>query len=135
MIHLIFWRCQSHWHYPSEKISQMVFIIFNNFVFEGSTGSSIVRHQLSVRAEQLANLKFLKTAVMSNIPKQPLPTPSKILMLGRSIALPRPQHNGTVLQFALNPSSPISDQDQFSPNNIHTLSTDKLWELLKWSPK
>jgi len=101
MIHFVFWRCHSHWHYPSGQISQIVFIIFNNFVFEGSTGSSIVRHQLSVRAEQLANLKFLKTAVRSNIPKQPLPTPSKILMLGRSIALPRPQHNGTVLQFAL----------------------------------
>ena len=25
-----------------------------------------------------------------------------------------------------NPLSPNSDQDQFSPNNIHTLSTDKL---------
>ena len=33
------------------------------------------------------------------------------------------------------PLSPSSDQDQFSPNNIHTLSTDKLWELIKWSPK
>ena len=26
----------------------------------------------------------------------------------------------------INPLSPNSDQDQFSPNNIHTLSTDKL---------
>ena len=26
-----------------------------------------------------------------------------------------------------NPLSPNSDQDQFSPNNIHTLPTDKLW--------
>ena len=26
----------------------------------------------------------------------------------------------------LNPLSPNSDQDQFSPNNIHTLSTEKL---------
>ena len=34
-----------------------------------------------------------------------------------------------------NPLSPNSDQDQFSANNIHTLSTDKLWELIKWSPK
>ena len=34
----------------------------------------------------------------------------------------------------INPLSPNSDQDQFSPNNIHTLSTDKLWELLKRSP-
>ena len=34
-----------------------------------------------------------------------------------------------------NPLSPNSDQDQFSPNNIYTLSTDKLWELIKWSPK
>ena len=34
-----------------------------------------------------------------------------------------------------NPVSANSDQDQFSPNNIHTLSTDKFWELIKWSPK
>ena len=26
----------------------------------------------------------------------------------------------------INPLSPSSDQDHFSPNNIHTLSTDKL---------
>ena len=32
---------------------------------------------------------------------------------------------------AINPLSPDSDQDQFSPNNIHTLSRDKLWELIK----
>ena len=32
----------------------------------------------------------------------------------------------------MNPLSPNSDQDQFSPNNIHPLSTDK---LTKWSPK
>ena len=31
--------------------------------------------------------------------------------------------------------SPNDDQDQFSPNNIHTLSRDKLWELIKWSLK
>ena len=30
------------------------------------------------------------------------------------------------LDKAFNPSSPHSDQDQFSPNNIYTLSTDKL---------
>ena len=35
----------------------------------------------------------------------------------------------------LYPLSPNSDQDQISPNNIHTLSRDKLWELIKWSPK
>ena len=35
----------------------------------------------------------------------------------------------------INPLSPNSDQDQFSPNNIHTLSRNKLWELIKWSPK
>ena len=35
----------------------------------------------------------------------------------------------------LNPLSPSSDQDQISPNNIHTLSRDKLWELIKWSHK
>ena len=34
-----------------------------------------------------------------------------------------------------NPVSPNSDQDLFSPNNVHTLSRDKLWELIKWSPK
>ena len=31
--------------------------------------------------------------------------------------------------------SPSSEQDQFSPNNIHTLSRDRLWELMKWSRK
>ena len=30
------------------------------------------------------------------------------------------------LDKAFNPLSPNSDQDQFSPNNIYTLSTDKL---------
>ena len=30
------------------------------------------------------------------------------------------------LQHQLNPLSPNSDQDQISPNNIHTLSRDKL---------
>ena len=48
-------------------------------------------------------------------------------------------HHGTACenwpQGLINPLSPNSDQDQFSPNNIHTLSTDKLWELIKWSPK
>ena len=34
-----------------------------------------------------------------------------------------------------NPLIPNSDQDPISPNNIHTLSRDKLWELIKWSPK
>ena len=29
------------------------------------------------------------------------------------------------------PLSPNSDEDQISPNNIHTLSRDKLWELIK----
>ena len=32
---------------------------------------------------------------------------------------------------AINPLSPDSDQDQFSPNNIDTLSRDKLWELIR----
>ena len=32
---------------------------------------------------------------------------------------------------AINPLSPDSDQDQFSPKNIDTLSRDKLWELIK----
>ena len=31
--------------------------------------------------------------------------------------------------------SPNRDKDQFSLNNIHTLSRDKLWEWIKWSPK
>ena len=35
----------------------------------------------------------------------------------------------------INPLSANSDQDKFSPNNIHTLSTEKLWQLIKWSPK
>ena len=35
----------------------------------------------------------------------------------------------------VNPLSPSSDQHQISPNNIHTLSRDKLWELIKWSHK
>ena len=74
-----------------------------NFVSEGSTASSTVMHQLSVRAEHLANLKFLRTAVRSDIPKQRLPTPSKILLLGRSVAIPKPQYNGTVMQFAFYP--------------------------------
>ena len=33
----------------------------------------------------------------------------------------------------INPLIPNSDQDQISPNNIHTLSRDKLWQLIKWS--
>ena len=41
----------------------------------------------------------------------------------------------TTVQKLINSLSPNSDQDQFSPNNIHTLSTDKLWALIKWSPK
>ena len=36
---------------------------------------------------------------------------------------------------SINPLSANSDQDKFSPNNIHTLSTDRLWELIKGSPK
>ena len=31
-----------------------------------------------------------------------------------------------VIRVFFNPSSPNSDQDQFSSNNIHTLSRDKL---------
>ena len=31
--------------------------------------------------------------------------------------------------------SPNSDQQQSSPNDIHTLLRDKLWESIKWSPK
>ena len=77
-----------------------IYSYFINFFFEGSTVSSTVMHQLSVRAEHLANLKFLRTPVRSNIPKQPLPTPSNILLLGRSVANPKPQYNGTVMPFS-----------------------------------
>ena len=35
----------------------------------------------------------------------------------------------------INPLIPSGDQDQFSPNNIQTLSKVKLGELMKWSPK
>ena len=35
----------------------------------------------------------------------------------------------------INPLIPSGDQDQFSSNNIHTLSRVKLGELIKWSPK
>ena len=35
---------------------------------------------------------------------------------------------------AINPLSPNSDQQQFSPNDIHTLSRDKVMRI-KWSPK
>ena len=31
----------------------------------------------------------------------------------------------------INPLSPNSDQDQFSPNNIHTLSRDKVMRINK----
>ena len=34
----------------------------------------------------------------------------------------------TTLIQTCEPLSPNGDQDQFSHNNIHTLSTDKLWE-------
>ena len=43
--------------------------------------------------------------------------------------------NVEVVVLLINPLSPNSDQDQFSPSNIHTLSRDKLWELIKWSPE
>ena len=36
---------------------------------------------------------------------------------------------------SINLWSPNTDQDQISPNNIHTLSRDKFWELIKWSHK
>ena len=38
----------------------------------------------------------------------------------------RPFKNNTDLKDTLNPLSPNSVQNQFSPNDIHTLSTDKL---------
>ena len=39
------------------------------------------------------------------------------------------------LNIVLTLLSPDSDQDQISLSNIHTLSRDKLWELIKWSLK
>ena len=39
------------------------------------------------------------------------------------------------LNIVLTLLSPNSDQDQISLSNIHTLSRDKLWELIKWSLK
>ena len=35
------------------------------------------------------------------------------------------------LPFSINPLSPNSDQQQFSPNNIHTLSRDKVMRINK----
>ena len=52
-------------------------------------------------------------------------------VLGRNAT----NNNNSQLHEQFNPLSANSDQDQFSPNNIHTLWTDKLWELIKWSPK
>ena len=37
----------------------------------------------------------------------------------------------TMQGWPLNPLSPDSDQDQFSPNNIHMLPEKWLWELIK----
>ena len=39
------------------------------------------------------------------------------------------------LNIVLTLLSPNNDQDQISLSNIHTLSRDKLWELIKWSLK
>ena len=35
----------------------------------------------------------------------------------------------------INPLSPDSDQDQFSPNNIHMLPREIVMRVNKWSPK
>ena len=35
----------------------------------------------------------------------------------------------------LNPLSPNSDKQQFSPNNVHTLSRDKVVRILKMTVK
>ena len=35
------------------------------------------------------------------------------------------------MEIRLNPVSPNSDQQQFSPNNIHTLSRDKVMRINK----
>ena len=43
-------------------------------------------------------------------------------VLGRNAT----NNNNSQLHEQFNPLSAKSDQDQFSPNNIHTLSTDKL---------
>lgn len=58
-----------------------------------ASSSASTRGQLSVRAKHLDHMRFIRTAT-SRIPKQPLPTPSKILLLGKSVALPRPCHEG-----------------------------------------
>ena len=47
-------------------------------------------------------------------------TDSKSYQENRSYVLVR-----TAQKNSINPLSPNSDQDQFSPNNIHTLSTDR----------
>ena len=42
-----------------------------------------------------------------------------------------PECDEQVQSNPVTPLSPNSDEDQISPNNIHTLSRDKLWELIK----
>ena len=51
---------------------------------------------------------------------------ARLLPNGSPGALRRPKFQTGSPNGRLNPLSPNSDQDQFSPNNIHTLSTDKL---------
>ena len=46
-----------------------------------------------------------------------------------------PECDEQVQSNPVTPLSPSSDEDQISPNNIHTLSRHKLWELIKWSHK
>ena len=60
----------------------------------------------------------LKTAIMSS-----LVFPCPEMIVGK-IGCFNPLH-----------VSANNDQDQFSPNNIRTLSRDKLWKLIKWLPK
>ena len=89
----------------------------------GTTGKSalesVKRPRLKVICWKLTKIKLLK---VTNIP----PTIQTVANCRNFVELYLP---------SLNPLSPNSAQNQFSPNDIHTLSTDKLWELIKWSPK
>ena len=58
--------------------------------------------------------------------------PYKIEMLwGRLHVKSEDTDKKKVYQDGINPSSPNSDQHQFSPNNIHTLSRDKVMRINK----
>ena len=48
---------------------------------------------------------------------------------------PKDHLNPKVPNFLVNPLSPNSDQDQFSPNDIHTLSRDKVMRITEMITK